>query len=190
MLSLTVVKWLKRLPFIAKLSSRTLALWNLLWKPLYWRHCRASGSPADRVSGFFKCPASLDMSQGWEGHTCTDEEDGPGGRHDPCWVPHTGFEILCDEGLLAGSPPVTVLTGLLCPEASAPGLGPVPLGGQHLMIVLWAALSSHLRGLLVPLLGSQALSQKHYERGNVAFKLFLRNLFFFFFKVLKRKVKC
>lgn len=33
-------------------------------------------------------------------------------------------------------PPVTVLTGLLCPEASAPGLGSVPLGGRHLMIVL------------------------------------------------------
>ena len=121
MLSLTVVKWLKRLPFIAKLSSRTLALWKLLWKPLYWRHCRASGSPADHVSGFFKCPASLDMSQGWEGCTCTDEEDGPGGRHDPCWVPHTGFEILCDEGLLSGSPPWLFSRG--CSAPRLPHLG-------------------------------------------------------------------
>lgn len=133
----------------------SMPLWNLLWKPLYSGHCRTSGSPGDRGSGFFKLPASLEMSQGLESGTCTDEEDGPRGRHDPCWFPHTGFEILCDEGLVAGSPPVIVLMGLLCPEASTPGLGPVPyVAGTSVSFteLHWAS-SQWILGTIVRLTG-------------------------------------
>ena len=106
---------------------------------------RTSGSPGDHGSGFFKFPASLNLSQGLASGTCTDEEDGPRGRQDPCWFPHTGFEILCDEGLLAGSPPVIVLIGLLCPRLPHLGwdlrLPPVASTSLSFTELHWAVIS-------------------------------------------------
>lgn len=160
MLSLTVVKWLNRLPYTAIIVKNSSTCGTY-----FENHCirGTAGLLVALVTVVLATSSCLPLwrcLQGLESGTCTDEEDGPRGRHDPCWFPHTGFEILCDEGLVAGSPPVIVLVGCSAPRKLHTWAGTCALRGRHLSIIHWAATEHHLSEFLgSPLLGLQAVSR-------------------------------